>query len=233
MLFDWNVDTIRWYSDAEAYSGFYKKIAETLTPGLRGYQTLCDLGCGPGLFSFEAATHFDRIECIDLSEAALQSIRQRAAQQGITNISTRLADAYQLTGKWDVIYMSFFGSRELDRFLPMCRKLIAVVSETSESELFPLKERRYKKNTADETAQYLKEKGIQYHLTRKRLEFGQPFTSLGDARLCIRYYVPDITDADLDDYLNRRLKETHSEVWPYYLPRVKSVGIFKLDGTLG
>lgn len=233
MLFDWNADTIRWYTDAEAYSGFYKKIAGTITPWLRGYQTLCDLGCGPGLFSFEAAPHFDRVECIDLSEAALRSIKERAAQQGFTNISTRLEDAYQFTGSWDVIYMSFFGSREPDRFLPMCRKLIAVVSDTSESELFPMKERRYKRNTADETAQYLNEKGMQYRLTHRQLEFGQPFKSLEDARRCIRYYVPDLSDSEIDSFLNTRLEKIRGEVWSYYLPRMKSVGIFELDGRLG
>jgi SAM-dependent methyltransferase len=233
MLFDWNADTIRWYSDAEAYSGFYKKIAGMIIPGLREYQTLCDLGCGPGLFSFEAAPYFDSVECVDLSEKALRSIKERAAQQGFKNISTRLEDAYQLAGTWDVIFMSFFGSRELDRFLSMCRKLIAVVSDTSESELFPMKEQRFKKNTADETARYLKGKGIQYRLTHRNLEFGQPFKSLEDARRCIRYYVPDLTNSELDSCLNTRLEETRGEVWPYYLPRMKSVGIFELDGTLG
>lgn len=233
MLFDWNAETLRWYLDAEAYSGFYRRIAETVAPGLKGYKTLCDLGCGPGLFDFAAAPLFESIECVDISEAALLSIRERAAHQGITNIVTRLEDVYQLSGTWDVLYMSFFGSRELDLFLPMCKKLIAVVSQTSDSELFPMKERRYKKNTADETSKYLEEKGIPYKLTHRRLEFGQPFVSLDDARRCIRYYVPELTDTEINVYLNSRLKETSGEVWPYYLPRMKAVGIFELDGSPG
>ena len=232
MLFEWNTETIRWYLDAEAYSGFFRKIAEAVTPGLKGYKTLCDLGCGLGLFDFEVAAHFETIECIDINEAALQSIRERAARQGLTNMTTRLDDCSRLTGAWDAAFMSFFGSRDLDRFLPLCKKLIAVVSETSESALFPMKQRRYKKNTVDETMKHLDDKHVGYRLTHLQLEFGQPFASLDDARRCVRCYVPALTDAEIDDYLKNKLKETHGEAWPLYLPRVKSVGIFELDGAL-
>jgi cyclopropane fatty-acyl-phospholipid synthase-like methyltransferase len=232
MLFDWNADTIRWYLDAEMYSGFYRRIAEAVAPGLDGYQTMCDLGCGLALFDFEVAPRFETVRCVDMNETALRSVRERAERLGLTNLVTRLDDCYHLTGAWDVVFMSFFGSRELDRFLPMCRKLVAVVSAVSDSELFPMKQRRYKKNTVDDTKKYLDEKGIGYKLTTMQLEFGQPFVSLDDARRCVRYYVPEITDAEAGDYLTNRLKETAGEVWPYYLPRMKSVGLFELAGTL-
>lgn len=232
MLFDWNADTIRWYLDAEAYSGFFRNIAKAVAPGLRGYQTMCDLGCGLGLFDFEVAPLFETVECVDINEAALQSVRERAERQGVTSIITRLDDCFRLTGAWDVIFMSFFGSRKLDKFLPLCRKLIAVVSESANSELFPIKHRRYRKNTVDDTAKHLEEKHIGYKLTMMQLDFGQPFVSLRDARCCIKYYVPEITDAEISSCLNNALKETNGEIWPYYLPRVKAVGIFELDGTL-
>jgi cyclopropane fatty-acyl-phospholipid synthase-like methyltransferase len=230
MLFTWNADTIRWYLNANEYSGFYNKIAATVAPGLSGYRSLCDFGCGLGLFDFAVSSLFETIECVDINETALASINERAALSGITNITTRLNDCYQISGAWDVAYMSFFGSRELDTFLPMCKKLIAVVATTSESEMFPMKHKRYQKNTVSGSEKYLKEKHIPYKLTLKQLEFGQPFTSVDDARRCVRSYVPEISETELEEYLKRRLKETRGEVYPYFIPRTKSFGIFEIDG---
>ncbi len=232
MLFEWNADTIRWYLDADAYTGFFGKLAAAVAPALKGCQTLCDFGCGLGLFDFKIAPLLKAVECVDVNEAALESIRDRAARQGLSNIVTRLGDGFQHAGAWDAAYMSFFGSRELDRFLPQCKKLIAVVSANAGPELFPMKQQRYQRNTADNTEKYLIEKSIPYKLTPMQLEFGQPFVSLNDARRCVRHYVPELTDHETEDFLNSRLKNTHGEVWPYYLPRSKAIVIFELDGAL-
>jgi hypothetical protein len=230
MQFTWNADTIRWYINANDYSGFYKNVAETITPALTGYKSLCDIGCGLGLFDFEVAPLFEKIDCVDINDAALSSIRDRTAKLGISNIFPRHKNCDELTGRWDVIYMSFFGSRELDRFLPHCQKLFAIVSVTSESEMFPIKQ-RYKKNTVNDSLKYLVSSDIPYKLTYKQFEFGQPFTSLLDARQCVQSYSPDISDAELDEFLHNKLKETGGEVYPFYIPRTKSVGIFELDGA--
>lgn len=231
MQFNWNADTTRWYIDANDYSGFYKKIAEAILPALRGYKSLCDIGCGLGLFDFEVAPLFETIDCIDINETALASINVRAASLGIRHINTRLEDSSQLSGQWDVVYMSFFGSRALDRFLPLCKKLFAVVPVTSDPEMFPVKQ-RYSKNTVEDTIKYLANKSISYKLTYRELEFGQPFTSLNDARRCVKTYAPDISEAEIDSFLKSRLLETMGEVYPFYILRSKSIGIFELDGTL-
>ena len=231
MLFTWNDETIRWYINANEYAGFYKKIAGDILPSLMGFRSLADLGCGLGLFDFEVSPIMEQIDCVDINETALESIRTRAAALGIRNITTRSADCYRLTGKWDAIYMSFFGTREPEHFLPFCKKLFAVVAVTGESEMFPIK-KRFKRTSVDDTARYLQDKAIAYSLKYRRYEFGQPFVSLEDARRCVRHYVPEIGGDELEEYLESRLTETGGEVYPYYLPRQKTVGIFELDGTL-
>jgi SAM-dependent methyltransferase len=232
MLFDWNNDTIRWYTDANAYSGFYKSIAETVRPALEGCKTLCDIGCGLGLFDFEVAPRLETIDCVDISEPALTFVRERAAGLGLGNIRTHLTDCDDLTGRWDAVYMSFFGSRELDRFLHLCKKLIAVVGVTSETEMFPSKDRSFRKNTADNAQRYLDGCGIAYRLTYRTLEFGQPFVSRADAEAFVRAYVPDIPENELNDFLNARLTQTDSADFPLYMPRQKTIGIFELNGAL-
>ena len=137
MFLDWNARTLQWYVDAEEYTGFFRALAAEIAPALAGVQTLCDLGCGPALFDFEIAPLVKSIEWADTSEAALAFMAARAQTLGLRNMIPVLADCERLLGRWDVIFMSFFGSRCIDRYLPLCRKLIAVVSQSSDAALFP------------------------------------------------------------------------------------------------
>lgn len=230
MYFNWNEDTIRWYINAEKHAGFYKKLADVIGPRLRGYKTLCDLGCGAALFDFAIAPYIESIDCVDINETALASVEDRAKQYGQHNIRTRLADSDTLSGNWEVVFMSFFGSRELDRYLPLCKKLIAVVASESDTELFPRRERNVSRNTVENTVDYLDGKGITYQLTRRAYEFGQPFTSREDAGLFVQTYAPYTSTEEARAFLDERLVQTGNQEFPYYIPRLKPVGIFELKG---
>ncbi len=232
MQFDWNNDTIRWYLNANNYTGFYKDVAEAIKPRLTRFKSLADFGCGLALFDFEIAPYMETVDCYDLSDAALASVRERLGAAGIQNVTAHKRDAKRLSGKWDVIYMSFFGSRKPDVYLPMCKKLVAVVSMAVQAEMFPAAYQRYKKNTVDETVRYLDSKKLPYRLTQHELEFGQPFVSEDDARHFVRAYTSGITDGEVAEFLRRRLVRTGREDYPFYIPRTKSVGIFELDGKL-
>lgn len=232
MVFTWNNDKIRWYIEANEYCGFFKNIAGVIKPMLAGYKSLCDLGCGLALFDFEISQYMETIDCVDLNAEALMSVTKRIEAQGITNMRTHLKNCNDVIGQWDVIYISFFGDLELDRFIPLCKKLIAVVNVSSETEMFPSRERGFKKNTVDQTVQYLNEKAIGHELTYRQFVFGQPFTSRKDAERFLNVYAPDITEAEISSFLDNRLIGTSNVIYPYYIPRIKSVGIFELDGSL-
>ena len=232
MQFDWNDDTIRWYLNANNYTGFYKDIAETIRPGLAGLTSLADFGCGLALFDFEIAPFMETVDCYDISDAALVSVRERLSAAGIQNVETHKQNTKRLKGSWDVIYMSFFGSRKPDVYLSMCKKLVAVVSMAAQAEMFPVAYQRYKKNTVDETVRYLDNNKLPYRLTQHELEFGQPFVSEDDARHFVRTYTSGITDGEVMDFLSRRLVRTGRKDYPFYIPRTKAVGIFELDGSL-
>lgn len=232
MFLDWNARTLQWYVDAEEYTGFFRALAAEIAPALAGVQTLCDLGCGPALFDFEIAPLVKSIECADTSEAALAFVAARAQTLGLRNMIPVLADCERLLGRWDVIFMSFFGSRHIDRYLPLCRKLIAVVFQSSDAALFPGRDRGYVRNTAQNTAEYLDSRGIAYELVWKRQEFGQPFSSLEDARDYIKMYAPAVSTEEMELFLKQRLVKTESPTFPWYLPRKKTVGIFFINGGL-
>lgn len=232
MYFNWNEDTIRWYINAEKYTEFYKKLADEIRPMIDGYKSLCDLGCGAALFDFAVAPYIESIDCVDINETALSSVEDRAKMRELHNIHTRLADSDILTEKWDVVFMSFFGSRDLDRYLPLCKKLIAVVATESDTELFPRRERNISRNTVETTVEYLDGKGIVYKLTNRKYEFGQPFTCREDAALFIQTYAPYTSGEEAAAFLERYLVQTRNQEFPYYIPRMKSVGIFELEGNL-
>jgi cyclopropane fatty-acyl-phospholipid synthase-like methyltransferase len=232
MNFDWNSNTIRWYQEANKYSGFFKNIAELIAPGLKDHSTLCDIGCGLGLVDLELSTHIKNITCIDINKEAIKALQKSVKDRKITNIEPRLMDCKDIDENWDVIYISFFGSRNLEEYLPRCKKLIAVVGKKNQTELYPEKYRTFQKNTSDEVEQALTNKGITYFLREVSFEFGQPLSSLEEAKNFVTTHSPQISPKDLADFLAQRLIETGEQQYPFFLPRMKAMGIFEIEGEL-
>lgn len=232
MNFDWNPQTIRWYEEANDYSGFFRNVANLIAPLLLGYSTLCDIGCGLGLLDLELSPSIGSITCIDINQAALEALQKNIIARKISNIEPRLMDCRDLKGDWDVICVSFFGSREIEEFLPHCRKLIAVVGKRQQTELYPQKYRKFHKNTAENVEEVLKEKGMDYLLTEAAFEFGQPFHSRADAENFIRTHCPAISPEDLSGFLAESLQETGELQFPWAIPRLKSFGVFEIKGGL-
>ena len=232
MNFNWNSDTIRWYQEANKYTGFFKNIAGLIAPRLAGYSTFCDVGCGLGIVDLELSKYVRSITCIDINKEAIAALKESIKDRKITNIETRLMDCDAIDESWDVIYISFFGSRNLEEFLPHCKKLIAVVGKKNQSELFPEKYRAFQKNTADQAEQSLFQKKIPYALSEASFEFGQPLASIKDAQNFVMAQSHGISPEDLASFLSQRLIETGEKQYPFFIPRVKSMGIFEIKGDL-
>ena len=232
MLFSWHDDTIRWYEAADKYTGFYKNLADTLGPMVDGAKAFADLGCGLGLIDLELAPQVESICCVDISEEALSHLRETAARRGISNLEIICCDSFELERTFDVIYLCFFSSQDIERFLPMCRKLIAIVSGESNAPFFPQQFRKKRRRTVEDEKRYLAGLGLGYTLTERVFEFGQPLTSIEDARAFVRVYAPEIPQRELDEFLELRLVETGDARYPLYMPRKKTIGIFEVDGKL-
>lgn len=233
MNFDWNEKTIRWYKNADRYTGFYKNVAAAVAPLLRETDTMCDLGCGLGLVDLELAGSVSRIDAVDRSLPALISLGGSLREREIKNVRPILKDVDELSGEWDVAFMSFFGSRAPERFFPRCEKLILVVCGNCRDELMPPQYRRFKKNTADHTESYLKENGVDYGVSYYEFEFGQPFESAADAFEFVSAHAKGITKSEVIDFLDRRLIRLHGGEYEYYIPRQKQIGVFEVNAAAG
>lgn len=232
MKFDWNEDTIRRYQEANEYTGFFKNIADLIKPRLSPYSSLCDIGCGLGLVDLELCKSIKNITCIDISKEAINALKQNIEERKITNIDAQLMNCDSITDNWDVIYISFFGSRNIEKFLPHCKKLFAVVNTNNSHGITLEKYKTFHKNTVANVEEALNLKGIHYSLTNASFEFGQPFVSLEDARQFIKIISPGITSEDLGSFLSNQLIKTNEEKYPFFLPNLKPIGLFEIDGEL-
>ena len=66
----------------------YKKFAEAVMAclNLGPEATVIDLGAGTGAFSLNAAPHYKTVYAVDVSDAMLAYIRQKAEQAGLSNV---------------------------------------------------------------------------------------------------------------------------------------------------
>ncbi len=232
MRFEWNDDTIRWYQNANEYTGFFKQVAALIAPRLGGYDTLCDIGCGLGLLDLELCHSIKHITCIDISQEAINALQKTLQDRNITNIETRVMDSSDINENWDVIVISFFGASNMDDFLPHCKKLFSVVSGSHETELTPGKYSPSKKQTVPKIEQTLQQKGIPYILSKAIFEFGQPLVSKDDAVKFVQSHSPGITPKDPASFLTEKIIETGNDRFPFFLPRMKNTGIFEIEGGL-
>lgn len=230
--FNWNATTIKWYQAANAYSGFFKNIADLIEPRLAGYETLCDIGCGLGLVDLELSKNLKRITCIDINQEAINSLEKSIKERKISNIQTQLMNCEEIHGSWDVIYISFFGSHNLEKFLPHCKKLIAIVDKKNEHKPYLEKYRSFHRNTYDKVEAVLNQKGINYSLNEVALEFGQPLVSIDDAKNFIKTNYAAVKDDDLNRFLDQQLIKTNEKEFPFYIQKKKTIGIFEIEGGL-
>jgi ubiquinone/menaquinone biosynthesis C-methylase UbiE len=79
--------------------------------GVQPGMTVLEVGPGNGRYSVAAARRIGPAGClcaIDIEPKMIERVRQRAAEEGVTNIDARVADAYALSypdGFFDAIYM--------------------------------------------------------------------------------------------------------------------------------
>lgn len=231
MLFSWNRETIGWFKAASAYTGFHQQLAGELLPLLEGCGRLYDMGCGLALLPQQLCRHVKEVVCVDTNEAALDSLRQDLAKASIGNIRVRQADCMSLQPDADVIMLSYFGGDSIARFLPYCRRLIAIMDWDENSSLAGELDDRPKRrrHSALQTAQQLTEEGIPHSCRPVSLEFGQPFRSIEDGLAFMKEYY-GLTPLKAGSYLEQRARNTGIPQYPYYLPYLKQMGIVVVEG---
>lgn len=224
----WNDQSVSWFSHASAYTGFHQKLADLLLKHITVRETLCDIGCGTGLVDLELSSHIGRLTCVDISPIAINALRTRTHELGLTNIYGVCQDASQLTGRWDTVISLFFGGHDfLASYYPLASHcFILGVHGSRIGEFGPVGHRVEKCSDVSSVKEYLDRKEVNYLFEEASLEFGQPFKSRAEAEAFIQAYSAPISNETLNHYLEEVLISTGDKDFPLYLPKKKKFGLF-------
>lgn len=236
-MFVWTEEKIRWYQQAANYTKYYQKIFQEMKPFIHKQHTVCDLGCGLGDLSMELAKVAKEVTALDISEDALRVVEQKAAAQKITNIVPLQSDwrNIELIPQWDMMVVSFFRQNYEDfiQLLKMSRERIMVVATNgSEKNFLPKKKKkRSNKKKIAELKQSLDQYGVTYQCKESIIEFGQPFTTVEDAKNYVRVYVPYRTPEEIQHHIDTHLQAIDDPEFGYQflLPNKKEIGIFIIE----
>ena len=159
-MFTWTPEMIRLMQNANARSEYHRQLAAILAPKLAGCRTLCDAGCGLGSLSAALSPYFDAITAADVSDAALDVLRETIRTQNLTNITPLPCDLLQSTDRtrYDGMVFCFFGS--LAEILPVarrqCAKTLVIIKKNYELHRFSLTAQPIRGETAPSACEALR-----------------------------------------------------------------------------
>lgn len=234
MLFNWEEQTFKWFTNASKYTGYDKGMAKLLMPYLEGCKTLCDIGCGMAFADFEMVPYFDEITCVDISPDVIGDVNKRIAEQNISNIKTICSDGLLLPedSKWDAVIALFHGDVEEVglKYISFARKkMIFVVHNNEYGTTGPKKYRLRKCWDVNHTKEWLESEGLKYEYQNAELEFGQPHRNKEEAYAYFKAFTKDAPEDEMKEYVDSILIETGKEEFPYYTQKTRHFGIFVLD----
>ncbi len=127
------------YDDLEACSDYQfqvRTIMDTLRERgvLQKENRVIDIACGTGIYALRMAPMVKEVVCLDISQAMLERLREKAEAAGIRNIKTILADwrKFQTDERFDLVFVSMTpllrSMDNVDRFLALSRRYAVFIS---------------------------------------------------------------------------------------------------------
>ena len=230
MFFSWDEQSIKWFLDAAAFTGFHKALALRIVPYLEPGDTVIDVGCGLGRLDIELCAYVSEITAIDINEHVTQTLLQDIERLKLKNLRVLKGDVYDSDETFDVMLMSLYGSPDNSvLFKRFRRRLIRIVSAGTKSHLYPESHRVNKKESVAQVQDEFESLGVSYKLDLCSIEFGQPLISLQDAGAFVLKNAPNAKADEVEGFLSENITETGREDFPYYLPYQKQLGIFIID----
>lgn len=236
--FCWNEQSIAWYEQAVAHTGYNELLLRLLAPYLRKEDRVCEVACGTGALARSLSPFVAHITANDLDDTALDYLDKKITSNGIRNISICRGDWRQVcTGRqfdvllfqqfsaflndWDILKST--GASSILAILPSAGDAYRGPSNLRDSEQLPVTAKKPMRETWEAVADFLKERDISFEAISFDADFGQPFADLENAFAYYRYYYGDhLTEGELRELADRQLEVTAGG---YYLPKHKKLGL--------
>lgn len=224
MAYRWTEQTIRWYCDAAVYTGFFHHLAGLLQEYLPQEETVCDLGCGIGCLALELAALGYRTTAVDHDRMATQWLQGVCRQRAGPRPSVLCRDWNDLGPgpRWDNIIMVNAGrtAEETMLFRRLCAKRLLLVNRTHKNSHV-----RADGGASARRHEIRRDYGTDCLAHRTfSMEFGQPFTSMEEARA----YVSEMSEGQGTAEVLSGLVATGDAAFPLYLPYRKELELFLL-----
>ena len=236
--FEWTEDKIRWYGDASVYHGNDRtqKIAAALLAELPDRPRVCDVGCGVGFLSLELAKGAREVLSLELNENALAALQNEIKKRSVVNITPLQADfdtQAPVGEPFDGMVLCMFGGMfeyvaVAERWLSKEGKTFFITG-TSKRRCFSANGVASSNDSLDDMRRYLADNGFKWSESIIPTSFGQPLTSVEEARRFMRAYDKLSTDDEIARDLEKRLFETGEREFPLYLPADKEYIMFMIS----
>ena len=233
-MYHWSPDSIRFRIDAAQYTKYDDAIVTQILPHLSSNAHVCDAGCGLGFTSLALARHCARVTAVDTSREALNVLCGNIASEKIENIDIVERDLFSMEPEqpYDAMLFCFFGRLEetLSAAKAQCAGTIYLVKKNWLNHRFTPGEMPLRRFTFQQTLLELDARKIPYRAETFPIEMGQPFRSIDDAFLFFETYRQEGDDEDIaPEKVKRLLRATDSDVFPYFLPANRTLGIVAVD----
>ncbi|MCR5666671.1 MAG: class I SAM-dependent methyltransferase [Eubacterium sp.] len=239
MQIKWNAKTTEWFQRASEYTGFHDRLCEILLKKINGARTVADFGCGAGMIDFKLANYVDRVTCIDREPVVTHILQKEIMKKNVDNMEVITTDINtfedeivktQKDGLWDVAIMLFVNAETVDikHLLKFVKDRLIIVERGGCINNPYVGEKAKRKHSLIPFINHLFSNGICAHVSDYTLEYGQPFTSLKEAREYTAFYHCNGCNQTVDSFLEKNLHETNTLTYPYYLPHKKHFGVFEI-----
>lgn len=234
MLELWQDDMIRFMRHASEYGAYNQTLAETIAPHLTPDMRICDAGSGLGYLSLALSPFVGHITAVEKNPAAAVVLEQNCRDLGIRNITSRCAGIEDAIPdkKYDAMVFCFFGQ---------IRQILEIGKTQCAGDIF-LFTRNYRNHRFSagslptgwegypDARAALTQLGIPREEQTLSVEFGQPLTSMEDARQFFRLYSKDPDTAALtDDFIRSRVIPTGREDFPLYAPHQRPLALVRFS----
>lgn len=233
-MYIWSPESIRFRVDAAKYTKYDERIVAQILPQLAATAHVCDAGCGLGYSSLSLARHCTRVTAVDTNRDALAVLRDNITLETIKNIDVVEDDLFSMKPleKYDAMVFCFFGRLEetLRVAKAQCAGTVFMVKKNWRNHRFTPGKMPLKRFTFQQTLLELDALKISYRAETFSIEMGQPFRSIEDAMLFFETYRQKDDDENIaPEKVKRLLRETESDVFPYFLPAERTLGIVAIN----
>lgn len=233
-MFQWNDASIEYLKTASEYGDFNRILAKHAAKYFCKNAAVLDAGCGLGYLSLALAPYVGSVTGADVSEAALNVLRENIAKSSTANVSARRLDVFHLPKEmqFDGMVFCFCGGtlETLKAIRAHCRGKAVLFKKNWATHRFTLRNVAIGRHTFAVTVAELNTFGVPFESEIFSVDMGQPFRSLADAvdfyRLHSRESGPEtISESDVLE----KLTATGKADYPYYLPADRPLGMLVID----